>query len=137
MSSISKLYRLLLIISLSGFACKTIVIQNTRPCSVAGLISNGGFCADTLNGGTASLTSQQMIDLIEARPEPYPDSETGIMQPAHGAAVIDSDDDYNTIMTEIEQACTILGKNCSYQLKQAIQSWKLRKEIKNGSTTHP
>ncbi len=112
--------KLLWLSSLILAASGCVTVSNTRVCSVAGQAQYGAICAETLTSKTYDLTFDQLIDMLEAQPErPDPD-HPGQVLPAHGAAIIQSSEDWGKNKTALEEACRELGARCSYEVKQAI-----------------
>ncbi len=109
----------------SGCIMGHIVVPNTEACSVAGVFSAGGFCAETISGKTRDLTMNEYLDFLEAQPErPDPFNE-GKTLPARAGAICQSTSDWNEQKTALEVACRILGKNCTYELEQTIKNMQL------------
>lgn len=89
----------LFVLVLSG--CVT--VPNTTACTVAGTMSAGAICAETLTDKTSDLTLAQLIEMLEA------------------GAIIQSADDWGKNKTALETACRELGSRCSYEVKKAIE----------------
>lgn len=102
-------------------SCKTITIKNTEACAVAGVMSAGMDCANTLKRDTREMTLDETIAFLEPQEEVV-DAEGKVIKPARGAAICQSAADWNYQKTTLEIACKELGKMCSYELQQAIQS---------------
>lgn len=51
----------------------------------------------------------ESLDMIESRPE-------------HPPSVFESADDYGEETIELQEACRMLGKSCSYELKKTIEN---------------
>lgn len=115
----------LLLLSLSSLSftassCQSIQISDKEVCSVTGKLSAGGTCTHTLSDEIHYKTFEQYIDWLSAKPErPDPDHE-GQKLPPHGAALCMSANDWAAMKTELETACRLLGKNCSWAMKQTI-----------------
>lgn len=105
----------LLAISLSLIVSGCVTVRDIRTCTVAGDLSAGGICSHTLSSQTEDLNFDEFLDFLEAQPE-LPGKF------AHGAAVCMSAADFNEMKTELEQACRELGKRCSLQTQQLLQS---------------
>lgn len=76
-------------------------IHNEKVCAVAGTVSAGAICAETLSNKTSDLSFEQFLDFLEA-------------SSSHGAAVCMSAADFNTLKTDLELACRKLGSQCLY-----------------------
>lgn len=107
----------LLSLSLAGSSCQSIKVTDKRACSAAGLVSLGGICTHTLTSEKEVLSFDQWIDFLEAQ-------EATQNSPAKGAAVCMSSIDWGAMKTELEIACRMLGKRCTYELKAHILSMK-------------
>ncbi len=106
----------------SGCRAGRVVVPNTEACTTAGTLAAGAFCAETLTGKTRDMTTDQFFDYLEpqaARPDP---ENPGHDLPARGGAVCQTVDDWNAQKTALEQACRILGKNCTYELRLVIKA---------------
>jgi hypothetical protein len=105
---------------LNGCRSAQITVPNTEACTVAGVVAAGGFCAESVTGATRDMTVDEWFDFIEPADErPNPD-KPGEMLPARAGAVCQSTADYGAQKTTLEQACRVLGRNCTYELKAAI-----------------
>lgn len=114
--------------ALSGCVTGSIIIPNTTACTVAGVFSAGGFCAETLTNKVRDLSMNEYLDFLEAQSErPDPDHEGQIL-PARAGAICQSTDDWNAQKTALEMACRVLGKHCTYELRQTIQVMQLMSE---------
>ena len=99
-----------------------IVIPNTEACTAAGILSAGAICAETLTNKARDLTFDEYLDFLEPqvkRPDP---AHPGEFLPARGGAICQSVDDWNAQKTALELACRVLGKNCTYQMHQILDS---------------
>jgi hypothetical protein len=83
-----------------------VVVPNTRPCHVPGVLSAGMDCAETNTGVKSRMTVEQAIAFIEPETSPSP----------RAGAVCQSAEDYEKNKTIIEQACRLLGKRCTYEV---------------------
>lgn len=92
-----------------------VTIPNTRPCTVAGLLSAGAICAETLTGKTSEITFDEVIDMITPRP-----ASEGV--PARAGAILLTTDDYNRMKTALDQACRELGTRCKREVKDTIEA---------------
>jgi hypothetical protein len=107
---------LLLLFTLALSACQTITIQNRTACFVNGVISLGSTCANTVGTSTTTqLTTEQTLDVLEARPAVSP-------LPAHPPAVFQSAADYGEDTVELETACRLLKND--YELQSTIANHK-------------
>jgi hypothetical protein len=118
---------LLYLVSLVLVATSCVTIKEGTACAVAGKLSAGGICSHLISDKTGHLSFSEMIDFLEAQPErtcvPVPgmsvcadDQSMGIAVKlsARGAALAMSADDWGTMKTELEVACRMLGKRCTY-----------------------
>lgn len=112
------LWPLLSIWALNG----CVQIPNTKACSVAGKLTHGMICAETLTGATSVMTFEDSVKWLE--PDPTPTL-------GHSAAICQSDTDWNSLKTALEQACRELGSRCSYKIQEQIKVIKLM-QINNG-----
>jgi len=103
---------LLLLFSLS-VSCSSVLIKNTELCSVAGDMSAGAICANTLEKETREMTLEEFIVFLS------PNEKEN-----KGAAICTSSHDFNEMKTSLEVACSILEDQCSYELKQTINAIK-------------
>ncbi len=98
--------------------CASTEVPNTEVCAVAGVLSAGMDCAETLTAKTRSMDLHQAITFLEPQEEiTNPD---GTVTPARGAALCQSSEDWGEMKTALEQACKILGPRCTYEMHQAI-----------------
>lgn len=95
--------------------CETVVVQNTKACTVAGILQAGAECAETLTGKRSSMSYEEFIDFLEPRPQQG-------QIPAHGGAIVQSAEDYSKIKVALEQACIALNGNCTYELQETIKN---------------
>lgn len=95
-------------LSLLVLGCACIQIQNKNFCSVAGTLSGGAFCVESLTGVQSDLTFEETVKFLEA-------------SDARGAAVFMSLDDFTKFKTELEQACRELGDRCKKEVKEAME----------------
>lgn len=115
----------MLLVSLS--ACEEIEIKNTELCSVAGRMKAGADCFNTLNDNERSMTLDEFITFLEPQRE-VKDAKTGkVLQKERGAALCQSSDDFTATKTVLEQACMLLKKRCSFEIKTTIE--KMNKKI--------
>lgn len=104
-----KLFPILSALALAS--CATVNVPNTRMCAVAGRLSAGMDCAYTLNDKTESMTMAESLDFLEPQ-----------LTPERGPAVCMASADWAKIKTVIEQACGALGRKCTKEVKDAMQS---------------
>jgi hypothetical protein len=127
-----KNFRLWLL-SVTWLAASSCVTEIEAPyCNVDGLIENGGGCAHMIAGDTCSLTTDEIIDMIDAQPtdrlcvpacgmpicaedpsdpKNYPNALVTVK--ARGAAIIMFPSDWGEKKTELDTACRELGSKCS------------------------
>lgn len=74
-----------------------------RVYSTAGILSAGAFYADSGDKTTGSLTFDDWIAFLEAKPG----------KDGHGAALCMSPSDYAKIKTAMQEACQQLGGSCT------------------------
>lgn len=121
-----KLHLLILSVSMALSGCRAghVVVPDTEACTVAGVIAAGAICAHTLAKDaegkplTRDMTMDEYFDFLE------PKEEGENSEPARAGAVCESTNDYGAKKTALEQACRILGKNCTYEMQQAIEGMK-------------
>lgn len=119
-------------------ACVSVTVPNVNSCHVTGEFEAGCTCAESNTGIISYKTFDECLDMILAQPErpdpeasPLPQSHqcggVDTMQPClpmHAAAVIEAAADWMARKTAMEKACRGLGKNCTYEMKQAIQGMR-------------
>lgn len=118
----SKIWLSLLGTALLASSCVSVTIPNTRKCAVKGLILNGANCAETNTGITSELTYEELVDFIQAVPAHPDPAHPGQTIPDKGAAIMISADDASREKTALEIACRALGKKCSFEMHQTIQT---------------
>lgn len=101
--------------ALSGCRAGKIIVPNTEACTVAGVVGAGAICAETITGITRDMTVDEFFDFLEPKEE-HDDV------PGRAGAVCQTADDWNDQKTALEMACRILGKSCTYELKQVIKN---------------
>lgn len=115
---------LVVLIFLSSCQHTKVKVPNTEFCAVAGVISAGADCGQTLSPATREMTLDEFIDFLEPQPErPNPD-RPGEMLPEKGAAICQSAKDYNRNQTALEIACVKLGNNCDAEMQSTISTVK-------------
>jgi len=126
-AALSLSFLLLVLFSFAG--CdpgESIEIKDGTTCAVAGKLSAGLNCAHLRSDATFELDFNHAIEFLEARPErPDPD-HPGQTLPAKGAAICLPSADYATVATELELACRLLGKQCTYETQKLIAGIKAR-----------
>lgn len=103
---------------LSGCRGSKIVVPNTEACTVAGIVGAGAICAETVTGVTRDMTMDEFFDFLEPKEE-HDDI------PGRAGAVCQSADDWNDQKTALEMACRVLGKKCSYEIRQVVKNMKM------------
>lgn len=97
-------------------ACETITIKNRTPCAVNGVLSRGMTCANTVGAPNPSQhTMDEAIQMIEEIP-----ASDGVAYRA--PAVIESAKDYGEETDELNVACRLLGKSCTYELQSSVKN---------------
>lgn len=91
---------------LSGCA---IIQPNVKLCSVAGVMSAGADCVNTLDDKNEELNLDQWITFLEPQ-----------LTPPRGAAMCLSSEDFSKIKTFIDQACAKLGTSCKQEAVETI-----------------
>lgn len=99
------LYSFTLILS----AC-SISQPNVKICSVAGVMSAGADCANTLNDTTEEMNLDQWITFLEPQ-----------IEPPRGAALCMSSVDFTKVKNFIDQACAKLGTSCKKEAQETIE----------------
>src|ERR1017187_8697433 len=89
--------------------CNSVKIHNIEICSVAGKMSAGMDCAETLTAKTREMNLDETIVFLE------PNEKEG-----RGGAYCESAKDLDSMKTSLEQACKLLGSQCSYEIQQTI-----------------
>lgn len=102
-------------------SCAEVKIRETRFCSVAGVLIAGMDCGYDLSDKTDSMTFDEMVEFLEPQPERPDPKDPNKMLPARAGAMCQPADDWNHKKTVLEQACKMLGKRCSWQLKEMIR----------------
>ena len=103
----NKLFIVLLSLTLSS--CSSVTIPDSKICSVAGLMSAGADCTTYLSHTRTSMTFNEFIDFLEPTP-------------AQGGAVCMTLNDFISTKTAIEQACVLLGSQCTKEIKKKLRS---------------
>jgi hypothetical protein len=115
-----SLFPTLLVLVLLVSACKTISIPNTEVCAVAGVMSAGANCAETLSEKTREMTLDEFLEFLEPKEE-LRDEKTGkIIQAERAPAICQSATDWNALKTSLETACEKLGNSCTYDIRESI-----------------
>jgi len=91
------------------FGCVHVEIPNTKKCAVSGSLVDGAICAETLTGETSEMNAVEYVYFLEPNTE-------------RGGAICESADDFNKEKTALEQACRLLGKKCTYEMKRIIKT---------------
>jgi hypothetical protein len=100
-------------------SCQTVKTPNARACTVAGVFQAGMDCAESNTGKISELDFEQMIEFLEPQPERV-DRATGKTLPPRAGAVCHSDDDFTKLKVALEQACVILRKRCTPEMREAL-----------------
>lgn len=80
----------------------------------------GADCDNTLSNKPVSMTLAEFINFLEPQFD-IKDPKTGkVVTPGRGAALCQSAVDWNSLKTSLEQACKILGDNCTMDMQQQI-----------------
>lgn len=109
---LKNLYQILLCSTLLALvSCAGITLPNTKVCSVSGYLQDGMICAETLTTKTSEMTFDETISFLEA------DIDT-----KKPAALCQSASDWNKIKTALDQACELLKKRCTKEIKEQIAS---------------
>lgn len=109
-----------LVLALLVSGCKTISIPNTEICAVAGVMSAGANCVETLTDNTREMTLDQFLEFLEPQ-EVVKDATTGkTIRPERGAAICQSAKDWNAMKTALEEACEKLGDACTYDIRESL-----------------
>lgn len=82
------------------------------------MMSAGADCDNTLSDNPTSLALDQFINFLEPQPEIRDPKSGVVISPARAGALCQSAEDWNSMKTELEQACKILGNQCTYEMKQ-------------------
>lgn len=120
---------LTIFISLSGFTCKKVVVEETEICSAAGSLLAGADCASTVvPGKTREMNFSDYMDFLGAMPDKI-DNTGKVIEKGRGGAICQSSSDFTKMKTALDQACEYLGDRCSYELKQVLVTMKTNLEI--------
>jgi hypothetical protein len=99
-----------------------LVVPNTNPCTAAGALTNGAICAETITGIKSELSFDQYLEFLEPQEEREDPLNPGQILPKRGGAICQSTSDWGRMKTALEQACRILAKKCSYELRAFIEN---------------
>jgi hypothetical protein len=88
-----------------------------RVCSVAGVMSAGADCANTLDDKTEELNLDQWITFLEPQ-----------LDPPRGAALCMSSVDFKKVKDFIDSACAKLGTSCKKEAQETIEKVSARME---------
>lgn len=98
-----------------------VTVPNTRVCTVAGEMSAGAICAETLTPSTFDLTLAEFLDMLEPVPDVVdPTDPSKVLVPGRAGAMVMTADDWLKNKTALESACRELGSKCSYEVQHAI-----------------
>ncbi len=127
------LLSLLILTALSGCrAGARITIPGADVCTVAGFINDGAWCVNTLSSKITDLTRDQYFDMLEPKlAVPDPD-HPGEVIPGRAGAVSQSAHDWNEQKIALESACRLLGKNCTVELRQALDAMQMMTNFQEG-----
>lgn len=103
-----NLYLIWFALTLSG--CASIELPNVKVCTVAGDLSAGANCAYTLSDDTEEMTIEEYLDFLS--PSDDPPRAGALCQSAH---------DWTRIKTTLEQACVMLKKKCTKEMKAEVK----------------
>lgn len=95
----------------------SVKINDKTVCAASGDVSSGATCTHLISSDHSFLTFDEFLDFLSARPE-SPDHTI----PAKGAAMCMSANDWGKMKLELETACRLLGKKCSYELSKTIEN---------------
>lgn len=133
--------------TLLAFSACGIQVHNVRFCSVLGLLSDGGSCAETLTGKEYDLTLDEYLDFLQPQPErecvpvgrwekregaTYWVQDIAVCSsnqlngvkmklPKRGGAVCLPAADFVTMKGDLETACRELGDNCTLEIQRTIE----------------
>lgn len=110
-----------LLFALSLLNCTT--IKNKEVCTVAGILSAGMDCANTLNDDERSMDLDQTIEFLE------PQEKTKDRSARAGAMCL-SADHFTDMKSEVEILCRKLGNRCDYEKTVARMEALSAKTIK-------
>ncbi len=105
-----QLKRLLSLCVLLLGSCNTITVSipNVTDCSVAGKLSNGGFCAESNTSKITILSYDEYMAFLEP-------------SATKGAAICQSSADYGALKTALDDACRAMGDGCTLEVKAQIK----------------
>lgn len=100
--------------------------QNTKICSVAGVLSAGMDCSYTLSDHQEEMDLVTSVEFLSPQPKREDPTNPGKWLPARAGAICMSAEDWNKDATTLEQACK--GK-CGKDVEQDLDeiSRRLRK----------
>lgn len=104
------------LISLSFLICalpSCVTVPNVKGCSVAGRLSAGATCAESLSQKTSEMTLHEFLTFLE------PDQAT-----QKGGAICFSSVDAQKLITALLQACQKAGSFCKRETVQQIEETK-------------
>lgn len=100
-----------------------ITVPITEACTVSGMLAAGAFCKETrINGNSRDLTLDQFLDFLEPQLERPDPEHPGAVLPARAGAICQSATHWNLQKTALEQACRVLGRDCTYEMQQTIKA---------------
>jgi hypothetical protein len=79
-------------------------------------------CATTQSLKTREMDLDETLEFLEAQ-EAVKDENGKIIKEAHGAAICQTSKDYVSLKTALEQACIIMKKRCTYEIKKMIKKF--------------
>ncbi len=106
---------LLVLVSLSLSGC--VKKQNTKICSVAGVLTAGMDCSYTLSDHQEEMDLKTSLEFLTPQPERPDPLRPGKRLPPRAGAICMSAEDWNKDATTLEQACK--GK-CTQDVQQDI-----------------
>jgi hypothetical protein len=98
---------------LSG--CVTAQIPDIKICSVAGVMSAGASCAQTLSDKTEDMDLNKWIEFLEPQSTP----------PRSGALCMSSDG-FSKLKTALEQLCSKAGRTCTKEVVENLKQVSAR-----------
>ena len=113
------------LLSLLLSSCVTVPVPNTKECQVAGILSAGMNCAETITHKISELNLAETIDFLEPQPERQDPSDPTKTLPARAGAICRSADDARKQKDALDIACRLLGNKCTKEMKETIESFDL------------
>lgn len=93
-------------------------VRNVEACAVAGIMSAGMDCANTLSDATRSMNLDKSIEFLEPQ-----------VSPPRAGAICMSAEDFNNQKTDIEVLCRKMGSACTLEAHELIDKAAMRMDL--------